>query len=50
MLKSRSLRWGGIVARMRGEIIAYGVLFGKLEEGDRWEELDVAGRILLKRI
>jgi hypothetical protein len=35
---------------MRGEIIAYRVLFGKLKERDRWEEIDVAGRILLKRI
>jgi hypothetical protein len=35
---------------MRGEIIAYRVLFGKLKQRDRWEEMDVAGRILLKRI
>jgi len=35
---------------MRREMIAYRVLFGKLKERDRWEEVDVAGRILLKWI
>jgi hypothetical protein len=42
--------WAGNVARMRREIIAYTVLFRKLKERDRWEEMGVVGRILLKRI
>ena len=47
VLNSRSLIWAGIVARMVGEIIAYRSLFGKLKERDLWEEMDVAGRLLL---
>jgi len=49
VLKSRRLIWARDVAHMGGEIILYRVLFGKLKERDRWEEIDVAGRILLKR-
>jgi hypothetical protein len=50
VLKSRRLIWAGNGAGMRGEIILCRVLFGKLKEWDRWEETDVAGRVLLKRI
>jgi hypothetical protein len=31
---------------MQGGIIAYRVLFEKLKERSRWEDVDVAGRIL----
>jgi hypothetical protein len=44
------MRWAGNVARIEDKIYASGVLVGKPDERDRWEDIDVDGKIILKWI
>ena len=46
-IKSRRMRWAGHVARMGEEIVVYGFLLVKLEEGDHWGDLGVDGWLIL---
>jgi hypothetical protein len=47
VIKSRTLRWGGHVARMgEGEVFT-GFWLGGPKAGDHWEDLGVGGRITL---
>jgi hypothetical protein len=47
VIKSRSMRWAGHVARMGEEKGAYRVLVGKQEGKNRWGDLGVDGFIIL---
>jgi len=44
------MRWVGHVARVGKKRCGYGVLVGRLREGDNFENLDVDGMIQLKWI
>jgi hypothetical protein len=48
VIKSRRMRWAGHVARMDEGRGVYRVLVGKPERKNRWEDLDVDGRITLR--
>jgi hypothetical protein len=50
VIKSRTLRWVGHVARVGENRGAYRVSVGKLMEGDHLEDLGVDGRIILKSV
>jgi hypothetical protein len=50
MVKSRSVRWVGHVARMGREDLCTGFGWGSLRERDHWGEPDVDGRIILRGI
>jgi len=50
VIKSRRMRWAGHVARMgEGRGVCRG-LVGKPGKRDHWGDLDVEGRIILRRI
>ena len=50
VIKLRTMRWAGHVARMIEERGVYRVLVGKPEGKNRWEDLGVDGWIILGRI
>jgi hypothetical protein len=50
MIKSRRMGWAGHVARMGEKRNAYRILVGKPERKRQLENLDVDGRIILRRI
>ena len=50
MIKSRRMRWVGYVARIGAAEVHTRFLWVDLIERDRLEDLDVDGRIILKRI
>ena len=50
VIKSRRFRWAGHVARMGREEVHTEFLWGNLMKEDHWEDGNVDGRILLKRI
>jgi hypothetical protein len=50
VVKSRRMRWAGLVARVGETRGACRVLVGNLREGDHLEDPDVNGRIILKWI
>jgi hypothetical protein len=50
VIKSRSLRWTGHVARMRKNRGAYRVFVCNLREGDHLEDPGIDGRLILKWI
>jgi hypothetical protein len=50
MIKSRSVRWAGHVARMGRRGMYIGFWWGSQKERDRWVEKDVGGWIILKWI
>jgi hypothetical protein len=47
MIKSRRMRWAGSAARIGEKRNAYGVLVGKPEGRNRWEDQDIGGWIIL---
>jgi hypothetical protein len=49
-IKSRSIRWTGLVACMGEKRTAYMVSVGKPEGKDHWENRDISGKIILKWI
>jgi len=48
VIKSRSMKWAGHVARIRDRRAAYWVLVGDLGERTHLEDLGVDGRVILK--
>jgi hypothetical protein len=50
VIKSRRMRWAGHVQRMGEGRSLYRVLVGKPEEGDRWGDPSVDGRIIFRWI
>jgi hypothetical protein len=50
MIKSRSMRWAGHVARMREKRNVYNVLWGSQKERDHWNDQGVGGWTILKWI
>jgi hypothetical protein len=50
VIKSRSMRWAGHVARMGRGPVHTGFWWGKLREGDHTEDLGVDGSIILNWI
>jgi hypothetical protein len=50
VIKSIRMRWTGHVACMGKRRGVYRGLVGKPEGNNRWEDLDVEGRIILRRI
>jgi hypothetical protein len=46
MIKSRRMKWAGLVARMGEKRNAYRLLTGKPRERDRYEDQDVGGWII----
>jgi hypothetical protein len=48
VIKSRTMRWAGHVARMGKGRDVYRILVGRPEGRDHWEELGVGGRITLR--
>jgi hypothetical protein len=49
VIKSRSMRWTGHVARMREERWMYRILVGKPEGKSYWGDPGVDGKIILRR-
>lgn len=50
MIKSKLMRWAGHAALIRETKKAYRILVGKFEVKDHLEDLNVAVKIILKRI
>jgi hypothetical protein len=50
VIKSRTMRWAGHVARMREGRGVYSVLWGILRERDNWGDPGLDGRLILRRI
>jgi hypothetical protein len=50
MIKPRTLRWAGHIARMGGEEVHIGFYWENLREGNHLENGSVDGRIILKWI
>jgi hypothetical protein len=48
VIKSRRMRWAGLVTHMEGERNAYRVWWGHLKEEDHLEDLGVDGSTILK--
>ena len=47
VMKSRTMKWAGHVARMRERRGAYSVLSGNLRERDHFEDVGLDGRLIL---
>ena len=47
VIKSRRIRWAGLVARMEAGRVVHKVLVGKPEGNYHWRDQDVDGRIIL---
>jgi hypothetical protein len=50
MTKSKRMRWEGHVARMGEKRNEYRILVGEPEEKNHWEDQDVGGWTILRRI
>jgi hypothetical protein len=49
-MKSRRMRWAGHVARMGRRVMNIGYCWESQKERDNYEDQDVSGLIILKRI